>query len=207
MGSPDDPAQPPGPGGDADILRERDRIALGLQNEVIQRIFAIGLNLQGTAEITLDPLVRRRVEKAIDDLDHVVHIIRDTVFGLEAHLQVRGLRAGIMDLCEGLSPVPDVTFHGPVDGTLQPAASAELLEVLDDALAVIRHHWTPVLIDVTVADGAHVTMLQVMPLPEANGTREPDREFPALRGRAAEAGIRIEIEPGPESVQIHWHAA
>lgn len=78
MGSPDDPAQPPTPDSDAGILRECDRIALGMQNEVIQRVFAIGLNLQSTTEITLDPLVRRRVDQAIDDLDHVVHIIRDT---------------------------------------------------------------------------------------------------------------------------------
>jgi len=58
MGSPDDPGRSLGPGGDAGILRERDRIALALQNEVIQRVFAVGLNLQSTAGMTADPLVR-----------------------------------------------------------------------------------------------------------------------------------------------------
>jgi hypothetical protein len=207
MGAPDDPARSPGPGGDAGILRERDRIALGLQNEVIQRVFAIGLNLQGTAELTPDPLVRRRVEQAVHDLDHVVHIIRDTVFHLEDRRRGRGLSAGIVRLCEQLSPVPDVTFHGPVDGALPPAASAELLGVVADALAVICHRWSPVAISITAADGGHVTMLQAVPRPDAPGAAEPDGEFPELRGRAAEAGLRIEIEPGPELVQICWCAA
>lgn len=206
MSPQDDPAQPPGPGGDAGILRERDRIALELQNEVIQLVFSIGLNLQSTAAMTPDPFVRRRVEQAINDLDQVVRIVRDTVFRLEAHLNVRGLRAGIVRLCEQLSPVPDVIFRGPVDGALHPAATAELLEVLGDALAVIGHRWAPVAISVTAGDGAHVTMLQAVLLPDDTGAGAPDGEFPGLRDRAAEAGLRIEIEPGPERVQFSWHA-
>ncbi len=207
MDSPEDPAQPPSPDSDTGILRERDRIALGLQNEVIQLVFSIGLDLQSTAAVSTDPLVRRRIEQAINDLDQVVRVVRDTVFGLEAHLNVLGLRAGIVRLCEQLSPVPDVSFQGPVDGTLHPAASIELLEVLDDALALIGRHWAPVLISVTAGDGAHITMLQAVPRPDATGTGAPDGEFGGLRDRAAQAGIRIEIEPGPRRVQFCWHAA
>jgi hypothetical protein len=207
MGSPGDPAQPPSPDHDAGILRERDRIAVELQNEVIQRVFAIGLNLQGTAAITVDPLVRGRVEQAIGDLDHLVHIIRDAVFGLETRLKDRGVRAGIVHLCEHLSPVPDVTFRGPVDGALPPAVSAELLDILDDTVAAIGHHWAPVAIDITAADGAYVTTLRAVPLPDARAAGEPDCEFPGLRDRAAQAGMRIEIEPRPGLVQISWHAA
>ena len=207
MASPSGPAQSPGPGRDAGILRERDRIGAELQNEVIQRVFAIGLHLQNTASITVDPLVRRRVEQAIDDLDHVVRVIRDTVFGLQDRLKERGLRAGIVHLCEQLSPVPDVTFHGPVDGALHPAATAELLDILDDALAVIRRHWAPVLIDVTVADGTHVTMLHAVPRPDTTQAGEPHDEFPGLRDRAAQAGMRMDVQAGPERVRIWWHAA
>ena len=170
-------------------------------------MFAVGLNLQGTAEIAADPLVRRRVEQAVDDLDHVVRVIRDTVFHLAVRLQGQGLRAGIVHLCEQLSPVPDVTFRGPVDGALDPAAAAKLLEVVGDALAVMRRRWAPVGIGVTVADGVHVTTLRAVPLPDAIAAGGPDDEFPGLRGRAAEAGMRIEIKPGPQFVQISWHAA
>ena len=212
MASPTEQAQPPRPGHDAGIhdagiLQERDRIAAELQDQVIKRVFAVGLNLQGTAAITVDPLVRRRVDQAINDLDHVVQVIRDAVFHLEARLKEEGLRAGIVHLCEQLSPVPDVTFHGPVDSALHPTASAELLDILDDALTVIGKHWAPAAIEIAAGDGAHVTMVQAVPLPDALGAGEPDYEFPGLRDRAAEAGMLIEIEPGPQSVQITWHAA
>lgn len=200
------PAQPPGPGRDADILRERDRIASELHNEVIRRVFATGLHLQATAGITTDPLVRGRVEQAISDLDHLVRIIRDTVFGLEAGRKDPGLRAGIVHLCEQRSPVPEITFRGPVDGTLHLAASAGLLDILDDALTVLGHRWAPVRIDVTAGDGAHATTLEAVPLPDAAGTGEPDDGFPGLRDRATQAGMHIDIQPRPERVQITWHA-
>ena len=207
MASPSEPAQYSGPGGDPDILRERDRIAADLQNEVIQQVFTIGLNLQSTAAITIDPLVRRRIEQAIDDLDHLIHTIRDTVFDLETGLKDRGLRAGILHLCEQLSPTPDVTFRGPVDGALHPTATAELLDILAAALAATHDHWAPVAIDITAANGTHVTTLHAMPLPGATAAAEPAQEFSGLLDRAAQAGMRIEIEPGPKRVQITWHAA
>jgi two-component system, NarL family, sensor histidine kinase DevS len=207
MASPGEPAQPAGADADAAILRERDRIAAELHNEVIQRIFAVGLDLQGAAAITIDPLVRRRVEQAINDLDHLVQVIRETVFDLGHHRKDQGLRAGIVHLCEQLSPVPDVTFRGPVDGTLLPTASAELLNMVDDALAVIRHHWAPVAIEITAADGAHVTTLRAVPLSDPTTAGQPGDAFGGLCDRAAQAGMRIEIEPGPQVIQISWHAA
>lgn len=66
-----------------DIVRDRDRIAAGLQHDVIRRIFAIGLTLEGTAATMTDAVARGRVEQAVDDLDEVIRAIRDIVFGLE----------------------------------------------------------------------------------------------------------------------------
>lgn len=71
-----------------------------------------------------------------------------------------------------------------------------------DALAIIRHRWSPVLIGVTAGDGAHVTVLQAVPLPDATGAEDPGHESSDLRGRTAEAGMRIEIDPRPKSVRI-----
>ena len=204
MASPGQPAPSPDPGRDADILRERDRIAGELQNDVIQQIFTIGLHLQSTRAIAVDPLVRRRVGQAIDDLDHVIQTIRDAVFDLEIHLAGPGLRAGIVHLSEQLSPVPDVSFRGPVDDALRPTVGAELLDILGDALAVIRARWSPVSIRVTAADGACVTTLRAVPLAQATAAGEDDDEFRGLRTRAARAGMRVVIEPGRDLVQISW---
>ncbi len=65
--------------------QEGDRpaaMAAELQDQVVHAIFAVGLHLQSTAEIAADPLVRRRVEEALSDLDDLVRMIRGTVFGL-----------------------------------------------------------------------------------------------------------------------------
>ncbi len=76
MTFPHDPERP-----QPDVVRKPDHAA-ELQDQVVNAIFAVGLHLQSTAEITADPLVRRRVEEALSDLDDLVRMIRGTVFGL-----------------------------------------------------------------------------------------------------------------------------
>ena len=206
MASPSEPGLSPDSGRDADILRERDRIAAELQNRVVQQLFATGLHLQSVVTMAVDPLVHRRVEQAIDDLDRVIQIIRDAVFDLGAYPRTRELRAGILYLSEQLSPVPHITFRGQVDDGLHPTTSAELLDILRDALAVIRARWFPVAIDVAAVDGAPVIILRAVPLPAVMAGGEGDDEFSGLRARAAQAGVRVEIESRPDLVQVSWHA-
>jgi hypothetical protein len=204
MASPAEPSHLAGH--DLAVLLERDRIAVQLQSEVIQRIFAVGLSLQSAAVNAVDPLMRRQLEKAIDDIDDVVKIIRDTVFGLQDRLKDHGFCAGILHLCDQYSLAPDVVFRGPVDGALHPGASAQLLDILHEALGVIQQHWAPVLIDITADGRKHVTVIQAVPLPGAAQPRGPDRQFPRLQARAAQAGIRLEIHSGPDSTRFIWHA-
>jgi hypothetical protein len=66
-------------------LRESPRLAAGFAAEVSGQIFAVGLALQQTAAITVDPLVGRRIDKALDDLDKVVTELRDDAFGPGPH--------------------------------------------------------------------------------------------------------------------------
>jgi two-component system, NarL family, sensor histidine kinase DevS len=205
MASSHRPARNAGPGRARGVRGERDRIAAGLQHEVIRRVFAIGLDLQNVAAIATDTLIHRQVCLAVDGLDQVIRIVRDTVFALENQPDGRRLRAAVVHLCEEFSPDPDITFHGPVDNTLDPAATAMLFDLLDNALALIRRHWAPVLIDVTAAGGALVTTLQVQPAADVAGAEEPDRAFPGLRDRAARAGVRVDIKPGPRRAEISWH--
>lgn len=81
MAFPHQLAQPPGR--EPAVLRKRDRPARELDNEVTQRIFAIGLTLQSAAAIAVDPLLRDRIEKAISDAESVIQLIRDTIFDRE----------------------------------------------------------------------------------------------------------------------------
>ena len=187
------------------LLQDRDRIAGDLRDKVIQRIFAAGLALESAAAMTTQPEVRRRVHTSVDDLDQAVRLLRDTIYSLNHQLEERSLRAGIITLCGELSPAPEVTFTGPVDGALRPAGSTRLLDILRDALALISQHATAVRISITADSDSHRTVIDAAPLSPANGTGGTDHGFPALRDQAAQAGIRLDIYPGPYGTRFTWH--
>jgi signal transduction histidine kinase len=65
---------------DMATVQERDRMAGELRDKVIQRVFAVGLTLQGAAGLTAQPEVRRRIDAAADELDEVIRVIRDALF-------------------------------------------------------------------------------------------------------------------------------
>ncbi|MGW4249731.1 sensor histidine kinase, partial [Nocardia sp. NPDC004722] len=65
-----------------DVLSERDRIARNLHDRVIQRLFATGLVLQGTAQRIRSPEIRDRLHQSLDDLQTIVQDIRQSIFDL-----------------------------------------------------------------------------------------------------------------------------
>jgi signal transduction histidine kinase len=188
---------------EATVWRDRDRIAAGLQNEVIQRIFAAGMNMESAASLTTQPGVRQRLEAATADLDHALRLIRDTVFGLEQRLQGRGLRQEILELSGGLSPEPEVSFTGPVDGALEPGGGTQLVAMLREALAVIAQDAVLASIGVTADEAACTTVIEAR-LTHAAGAGWAARQSPGLREQAARAGASVDIEPGPDGVRFAW---
>src|SRR5262249_36739873 len=58
-----------------DLLADRDRIAGDLHDHVIQRLFATGMSLQGGVQRIADIEARRRVVRAIEQLDQTVREI------------------------------------------------------------------------------------------------------------------------------------
>lgn len=52
-----------------------------LLGDVIERIFAAALTLQDAAGWTLEPEARWRITAAVGDLDELIRLIRDTLFG------------------------------------------------------------------------------------------------------------------------------
>jgi signal transduction histidine kinase len=64
------------------LADDRERIARELNDEAVQRLFALGLSLTGTASYTNDPSTRARLESAPEELDEVICAIREIVFQL-----------------------------------------------------------------------------------------------------------------------------
>jgi signal transduction histidine kinase len=65
------------------VFEERDRIARDLHDQVIQRLFSIGLGLQGLTRLVTKPEVGRRVAGFADELDQTIREIRRTIFALQ----------------------------------------------------------------------------------------------------------------------------
>jgi signal transduction histidine kinase len=187
------------------LIEDRDRIAAGLRDKVIQRIFAAGLTLQGTAAQVTDPAARRRIQESVDGLDQVIWLLRDTVFDLNHRLQDQGLRAEILDLCRDLSMAPELSFSGPVEGALQPGGTAQLLAMLRGALDLIGRHYTPSRIGVTSDRNSLLTVVGAAPAARAAGASGDVHHFTRLREQALQAGIGLQIEPGPQATRFTWH--
>ncbi|SQD93810.1 MULTISPECIES: GAF domain-containing protein [unclassified Parafrankia] len=63
------------------VYQDRDRIARDLHDQVIQRLFAIGLHLQSLTRAAGD-ITAARLTSAINALDHTIDDIRHTIFDL-----------------------------------------------------------------------------------------------------------------------------
>ncbi len=187
------------------VAQDRDRIAAGLQDEVIQLIFAAGMKLESAAAVTRQPAVRERVEAAGGQLDQALRLIRDTVFGLEQRLRNRGLRQEILELCDGLSPAPEVSFASPVDGALPPGAGTRLIAMLTEALTVIGRGATVARIGVTAGEEVCVTIVEARLLPHAADADWAAQESPGLHEQAARAGASVDIKHLPGGLRLAWH--
>jgi Histidine kinase len=185
------------------VLEDRERIAADLNDQVIQQIFAAGMALQGTASLTTEPEVRRRVESSVADLDRAVRLVRQAIFGLEHEAAGPGLRRDVLDLCGRLTPAPQVTFSGPVETALPPRARAQLLDMLHETLEVLGGQSVPARVSIAASDDSCVAVVEagLRPGPaERNGSV---REI-SLRDAAARAGARVDIEPVPGGTRLAW---
>ena len=66
------------------VLADRERIAHDLHDHVIQRLFAAGMDLQGTIARSRSPEVIERLSRTVDDLQATINEIRNTIFELHA---------------------------------------------------------------------------------------------------------------------------
>ena len=106
------------------VLDDRDRIARDLHDRVIQRIYAVGMSLQGAARLPERDLVVERVSKAVDELDDTITQIRSTIFELGDAALPGGLRQAVLHLADELAGTlgsrPEVRFEGAVDNDRTP---------------------------------------------------------------------------------------
>ncbi|HWD03223.1 MAG TPA: GAF domain-containing sensor histidine kinase [Amycolatopsis sp.] len=194
-----------------DVLSDRDRIARDLHDHVIQRLFAVGLAMQGTQRRARAPEVQRRLQDSIDQLHEIVHEIRTAIFDLhggaagETPLRHR-LHDAIAELTDNAPLHPTVSMSGTLDAV--PAQLAEHVEaVVREAVSnAVRHAGAATLtVAVSVRDG--VVRVSVAD----DGAGLPADVSPSglgnLRERAESAGGTFTLASPPGGgVRLDWSA-
>jgi signal transduction histidine kinase len=186
------------------IMEDRERIADDLRDKVIQQIFAAGLALQGAASLTTEREVRRRVESSVADLDRAVRLVRQAIFGLEHEEPGRGLRLDVLDLCGRLTPAPEVTFTGPVDGALPPRARAQLLGMLHETLGLLDPQSVPARVSIAAGEDSCEAVVEAGLRPDLAARNGFAGELSGLQDAAVRAGVRMDIEPVPGGTRLAW---
>jgi signal transduction histidine kinase len=193
------------------ILAERERIAHDLHDHVIQRIFAAGMNLQGTLARARSPEVAQRLNRTLDDLQTIIEEIRTTIFQLTSPSGNEGdfrqrIQRVVAELTENRDVVTTVRLHGPstaVGGELAEHAEAVTTEAISNAL---RHSGASRLtVEVSVAD---MFVLDISDdgcgIPAGNRRRSG---LANMKRRAEQLGGTCEITSPPEGgTRVRWIA-
>ena len=144
------------------VLDDRERIGRDLHDKVVQRLFAVGMALQGAARLPDLNLVRERIDKVVDDLDATITEIRTTIFELGDSALPGGLRQAVVGLADELAPTvgvrPDLTFEGAIDNAIPQQTADHLLSVLREVLSNVGKHAQASRVLVVLAVGDEVIL-------------------------------------------------
>lgn len=126
-----------------DVVADRDRIARDLHDHVIQRLFAVGLSLQGTIPRTSSEDVQKRLADIVDELQAVIQDIRTTIFELHGGgsgtTRLRQRLDAVIAAFAGSGLRTTGKYVGPlsvVDATLSDHVEAVVREAVSNA---VRH--------------------------------------------------------------------
>lgn len=191
------------------LLEDRDRIARDLHDLVIQRLFAVGLQLQGAGRLVTRTPVQERLHSAVTELDATIRDIRATIFELHHRPGDSSLRADLRELIAGygttLGFAPVAQFDGPLDTSLDDDTQVQVLAVLREALSnVVRHaRATSCQVQVLLLGGHLVVQV------DDDGVGVPDAIQESgirnVRERATAIGGSVTLTPRrPRGTSLRW---
>jgi signal transduction histidine kinase len=190
------------------VLEDRDRIARDLHDLVIQRLFAVGLSVQGAARAAVKPQVAQRLERVVDDLDETIKDVRRTIYQLHATPGVGGLRSELDEVIEhaedALGFAPSLRTEGPLSA-VPDEVGADLVAVLRESLTNAAKHAvaTTVRVEVRVGSALEASVTD-------NGNGMPSNlsrrsGLANLQARAEAHGGSLTVSPVPTGgTEVVW---
>ncbi|TNC19631.1 GAF domain-containing protein [Amycolatopsis alkalitolerans] len=176
-------------------FEERDRVGQDLHDLVIQRLFAIGLGLEGLGRATGQPELAERVSGFVRDLDRTIRDVRNAIFSLQEPGHAGGgVRSDLLRMAQDSAGMlgfePRISFDGPLDAAVTGTVRLDLLATVREALSAVarrasaRSASVEVLVD---RDGRLLTLTVA-----DDGDGSPDALAP-LRRRAAKWRGTLEV--------------
>lgn len=191
------------------VLADRERIAHDLHDHVIQRLFAAGMDLQGTVARVHSPQIIARLTRTIDELQSTITEIRTAIFHLQsapggvASFRER-IQATVAELTEHCDLTTTVRLRGPltvVSTDLADHAHAVVAEAISNA---VRHSGASALsVEVTAADELVVSVVDNgRGIPAGNQRRSG---LDNMSRRAQQLGGACEIlTPAAGGTHVRW---
>jgi signal transduction histidine kinase len=190
---------------------DRGTVARDLHDEVLQRLFAVGLQLQSAAQSVSGPPADTLGE-ALVELNETTGEIRSTIFSLRAAAAAGPtLRDDLLDIALGAIETLGFDVHLRLEGSIDramPTLRRPMRVTLEESLSTIATQGGATRVDVLVQAGEEHLTLEI----RDNGQplRTAEREVLRDRGNArmAHTGGTLDIRPtsnGPGTTLI-WHA-
>jgi two-component system, NarL family, sensor histidine kinase DevS len=190
-------------------LEDRDRIGRDLHDHVIQRLFAVGLGLQGTAGVTKEPAIRARLAQAVDELDTTIGQIRATIFDLHHATADTGLRSRVKAVVAELEPVVgthiQLAWSGPIDTLVDSGLVTDVEAVVREAMTNAARHAQASTLRVMI--NADADRLTIDVSDDGVGLHESARRsgLANLRDRAHRRGGTLSLENQEQGgLRLQW---
>lgn len=194
------------------VLTDRERIAHNLHDLVIQRVFAVGMDVQGTVARSHSPEVTDRLNRTLSELQAIIEDIRTAIFGLLQSPvgQTSSFRQRIQQLVAAMTDNRDITTTLQISGPLTVIADvvaehaeAVIMEAISNA---IRHSGASgLIVKVAVGDELAIDITD-----NGNGIPADNRRHSGLanmRRRAEQVGGHCTIGSAlAGGTHLHWTA-
>jgi len=186
------------------VYEDRDRVARDLHDTVIQRLFALGLTLQGMAARLPDPAANQ-LGVAVSEIDRVIAQVRSTIYELGMGDESRGIRDDISNLVRQLHEVVGfevaLTFTGPLDASIDDRVLEHVLTTIREALTNVGKHAHATQASVSMeVDGASCILTITddgIGLTEAPASAGGGLGLPNLRRRAEKLHGTLSVDSPP----------
>lgn len=192
------------------LLSDRERIARDLHDNVIQRLYGVGLMLEATGHRPAAEM-QERLQQAVDGIDDTIRSIRSSIFSLEVHSDDgHGLRSRVLEVvADAVSTLgfdPSVRFDGPVDALADDEITENLAAVLREALANVARHAQAATASVTVvADNGIVLIVDDDGVGAGSFVREGGHGVKNVSARAEALGGAATITArNPKGTRLEW---